>query len=656
MVNNLFQIFSRLIFSLFQIAGAGMKYGILCAGLFFIGGEVPVFSGISFLAILEDTVRAEDEFTLDLPEKAEAVGETDQKQKAGQETKKNEPSKGEIPLKGQKKTILRENEAWEDAAESEMKKKSVEFSRNEMKNFPPISGTKREDALNDDFSLDLDLVSEDGGKSSPELPSTDKSFSEFDLDVPSLVSEDGGKSSLELPSTDKSSSEFDLDVPSLVSENGGDDPSDLISAENSSGEFNFGISTDSPILSERKEENINDDFSLTVSDSEKNSKSPKLNPEESFREADIPAFSSEELALRKKIRRTLKIYSQISLSSEENRPIDIISYVMPYGCDAEIFFGSREGNVRVNAIGALCWNVPMGDESAFTNSREKLVPRLGYGIQQYSGQLLAALALARVSVNYRFPAGWAIPVENSSNESWSLEKRTLEADGNAANGISPKPKGKKRFGIRNLVEFEQKNCRWGSDLSLTLIGLSYYLPKDAEWETADGEKWSLERLVENELARPMIKGEAASTNQLLGLLCAIRCQQMKAKHVPLSGAFARAETYLRQFQDYVLELQNEIGIWHPEFFLKKGAVPDQPTEMLISSGHILRWLVSAASRNELANPKIFKAVSVINELLEYQLAYWDPANASGTEIEGIMTALHALTIYEKRRFRQTTVK
>ncbi len=627
MVNNLFQIFSRLIFSLFQITGAGMKYGILCAGLFFIGGEVPVFSGISFLAILEDTVRAEDEFTLDLPEKAEAVGETDQKQKAGQETKKNELSRGENPLKGQKKMILGEKKAWEDAAESEMKKKSVEFSRNEMKNFPPISDTKREDALKDDFSLDLDLVSEDGGKSSPELPSTDKS-----------------------------SSEFDLDVPSLVSENGGDDPSDLISAENSSGEFNSGISTDSPILSERKEENINDDFSLTVSDSEKNSKSPKLNPEESFREADIPAFSSEELALRKKIRRTLKIYSQISLSSEENRPIDIISYVMPYGCDAEIFFGSREGNVRVNAIGALCWNVPMGDESAFTNSREKLVPRLGYGIQQYSGQLLAALALARVSVNYRFPAGWAIPVENSSNESWSLEKRTLEADGNAANGIPPKPKGKKRFGIRNLVEFEQKNCRWGSDLSLTLIGLSYYLPKDAEWETADGEKWSLERLVENELARPMIKGEAASTNQLLGLLCAIRCQQMKAKHVPLSGAFARAETYLRQFQDYVLELQNEIGIWHPEFFLKKGAVPDQPTEMLISSGHILRWLVSAASRNELANPKIFKAVSVINELLEYQLAYWDPANASGTEIEGIMTALHALTIYEKRRFRQTTVK
>ena len=299
----------------------------------------------------------------------------------------------------------------------------------------------------------------------------------------------------------------------------------------------------------------------------------------------------------------------------------------------------------------------MGDESAFTSSRERLMPRLGYGIQQYSGQLLAALAIARVPIDYRFPAGWAELNENSenvnalpsANEPASLEN-TEEPSESYEELRSGMPRGKKRFGIQNLVEFEQKNCRWSRDLSQTLIALSYYLPPDAEWESGDGETWTLERLVKNELDRPVETGSSAATNQLLGLLCAIRCRQMRTGDAPLEGQYARAEKFLESWRTYVLDLQNEIGIWHPEFFLKKGVTPNRPTEMLLSSGHILRWLVTVTPRQELNDPRIFKAVSTIHELLEFQLMYWNPTNASSTEIEGIMAALHALAIYEKRRF------
>ena len=370
-----------------------------------------------------------------------------------------------------------------------------------------------------------------------------------------------------------------------------------------------------------------------------------------------PVCSAAELDLQKKIQQILRTYEHISLCSEENRPIDVISYIVPYGCDAEIYFGAREGGRRINAIGALCWNVPMGDESAFTSSRERLMPRLGYGIQQYSGQLLAALAIARVPIDYRFPAGWAELNENSenvnalpsANEPASLEN-TEEPSESSEELRSGMPRGKKRFGIQNLVEFEQKNCRWSRDLSQTLIALSYYLPPDAEWESGDGETWTLERLVKNELDRPVETGSSAATNQLLGLLCAIRCRQMRTGDAPLEGQYARAEKFLESWRTYVLDLQNEIGIWHPEFFLKKGVTPNRPTEMLLSSGHILRWLVTVTPRQELNDPRIFKAVSTIHELLEFQLMYWNPTNASSTEIEGIMAALHALAIYEKRRF------
>ncbi|MDO4629866.1 MAG: hypothetical protein Q4C70_11840, partial [Planctomycetia bacterium] len=397
----------------------------------------------------------------------------------------------------------------------------------------------------------------------------------------------------------------------------------------------------------------------------------------------IPACTNTELALREKIRKTLRAYDHISLCTEENRPIDVISYIVPYGCDAEIYYGPRESNIRINAIGALCWNVPLGDESAFTDSTERLMPRLGYGIQQYSGQLLAALAIARVPIDYRFPAGWAVEadelaakekngpengkepyketrhktgnkaeftLENEDEFSLEIEEETISENEN--DSTDTLPRGQKRFGIQNLVDFEQKNCKWGRDHSLTLIALAYYLPTDAEWESSDGELWTLERLVQNELERPMAAGDSSATNQLLGLLCAIRCRQMRTKNVPLTGQYARADSYIKRFCTHVFDLQNEIGVWHPEFFKKKGMTPEKPTEMLIASGHILRWLVTATPRHQLNDPRILKSVTTVQELLDYQLTYWDPTNASGTEVEGIMTALHALTIYEKRRFKK----
>ncbi|MBQ9456131.1 MAG: hypothetical protein IJU53_10740 [Thermoguttaceae bacterium] len=357
-------------------------------------------------------------------------------------------------------------------------------------------------------------------------------------------------------------------------------------------------------------------------------------------EPEIRTVSTEEMEdLRGKIQTILKTYQHIGLSTAENSPNDIIFYVMPYGCEAEIFLGHREDNTRINAIGALCWNIPMKDSVAFTGSTEKLMPRLGYGIQQYSGQLLAAMAIARVPIDYRFPAGGA-----KTSDSGTKKEPEMDVETN-----SPEiPKGKKNFEIRNLVEFEQKNCRWGRDLSLTLIGLSYYLEPDAEWEANDGEKWTLERIVKNELDRDAKLDDSSAVNQLLGLLCAIRCRKMKLGDEAITGEYKRADNFMESYKKFVLDLQNEIGVWHPKYFEMKGVTPNQPTEMLEASGHILRWLVAVTPKRELKDERIFKAVKIVAELLEYQLTYWDPGNASGKELEGVMAALHALAIYEKR--------
>lgn len=328
-------------------------------------------------------------------------------------------------------------------------------------------------------------------------------------------------------------------------------------------------------------------------------------------------WTAEEQSLLTRIRRTLRIYRQISLATQENSPSEIMLWTLPFGCQTEIYRGCREDENRINAIAALCWNIPMGEEVTFGGNAQQLIPRLGYGIQHTSGQLLAALAIARVPTDYLFPAA-------------AGEERV--------------------FRVSDLVEFEKKRCVAGNDLSSILIGLSYYLSPEETWEANDGEMWNLERIVRNELERQVDVGTSEVTSQLLGLIYCLRCLRMRSADTT-TGEFARAGDYLQKFRQFAFSLQNDAGCWHPLFFTRKGAVATDFRGMLLSSGSILQWLAAATPREELSDPALQKAVSVVEALLYLHLEHWDPATASSREIEGVCAALHALVIYEKRYFK-----
>lgn len=327
-------------------------------------------------------------------------------------------------------------------------------------------------------------------------------------------------------------------------------------------------------------------------------------------------WTAEEESLLARIRRTLRIYRQTSLATQENSPSEIMLWILPFGCQAEIYRGCREEEDRINAIAALCWNIPMGEEVTFGGNSRQLLPRLGYGIQHTSGQLLATLAIARVPIDYPFPA--------AGNE--------------------------RVFRVSDLVEFEKSRCVAGNDLSSILIGLSYYISPEETWEANDGEMWNLERIVRNELSRKVDAASPEITSQLLGLIYSLRCLRMRSVDIT-TGEFARAREYLQTFRQFAFSLQNEAGCWHPLFFTRKGAEANDFRGMLLASGPILQWLVAATPVEELSDPALQKAVSVVEALLYLHLEYWDPATASPREIEGVCAALHALVIYEKRYFK-----
>ena len=57
--------------------------------------------------------------------------------------------------------------------------------------------------------------------------------------------------------------------------------------------------------------------------------------------------------------------------------------------------------------------------------------------------------------------------------------------------------------LADLVEAEKLGCRGGGDASLKLVGLSYYV-EEPQWRNDAGEMWSLDRMIQQELAQPVV--------------------------------------------------------------------------------------------------------------------------------------------------------
>ena len=137
-----------------------------------------------------------------------------------------------------------------------------------------------------------------------------------------------------------------------------------------------------------------------------------------------------------------------------------------------------------------------------THSRDHVAARIGYGYQEHPGEFLAMLALSRVPAEY------------------------------------PVRVGKDTRSVADLAEAEKLACRSGSDLSLELIGLSYYVD-EPEWKNDLGETWSIERIIREEIGQPVVTAPEGGLNRLMGLSYAVARRAKRGR--PIDGQFKRAE-------------------------------------------------------------------------------------------------------------------
>jgi hypothetical protein len=317
----------------------------------------------------------------------------------------------------------------------------------------------------------------------------------------------------------------------------------------------------------------------------------------------LPPKSARLQRLRVRIAQTLATYQRRPMNTSHHSPWEIMHGFVGFGIPTKIRVGGPRGEL-VNAIGWMNSGGRCRGQVMLTLRDERPHALYGVGLQGHSAQYLAILAQCRVSAK------------------------------------SPLLLGGKNFTVADLIEDEKLNCRSGTELTFALIGLAHYLPTDAVWRSSDGEMWSLERLMEEELRQPIRTAPCGGTHRLFSL--AYGCQRRLKATGRLDGVYQRANTYVREYQYLTLRrLQNRDGSFSTEWFKYPDNREDDIDRKVQTTGHILEWLVASLDQEKLYENRIIAATEFIATAL---------AREPGRNWKDgpLGHALHAMSIYQER--------
>ena len=322
-------------------------------------------------------------------------------------------------------------------------------------------------------------------------------------------------------------------------------------------------------------------------------------------EADLPPLTKNQKNLRNKIRRVLAHYYNRPLNTRDRSPWEVMHAMLAYEIHSKVLQDGPKGK-PITAVGWLCFNRSCKRRSLmYINDEGELRVRVGPALQGHRGQLLAMLAQSKVSKDY------------------------------------PMLVEEKKFKIEDLIQMEMETCYPRTELTFKLIGLMHYLESDTTWMNDQGMEWNIPRMVSEELRQPIRGAACGGTHRLSGLTLAYKTRQARGE--PVDGAYLSAQRFVKRYQQYAYRLQNSDGSFSTEWF--RGPGNEQSIDRkLKTTGHILEWLLYAATEKELKSWKTTRAVNYLTNIM-YNNRYKD------WESGPLGHAIHALLLYDRLVFQ-----
>jgi hypothetical protein len=190
-------------------------------------------------------------------------------------------------------------------------------------------------------------------------------------------------------------------------------------------------------------------------------------------------------------------------------------------------------------------------------------------------------------------------------------------------------------------------CLAGSDLSGVLFGLAFYTEPGETWQNAQGDAWSVERLVHEELDRTADPSSVAVIDRLAGLSFAVvRVGDEKWADASLA---ARVKAHIAECQEFALRLQNNDGSWHPDFFARQGQTSDSAGS-LRATGAILAWLAFSLPEERLSDPRLVRSLQYVNQQITSRASSRMAAPTSTLDVLAVMSGVRAISLYDARYF------
>jgi hypothetical protein len=325
-------------------------------------------------------------------------------------------------------------------------------------------------------------------------------------------------------------------------------------------------------------------------------RTPIVMPEN--RSSGAPSMNPSQQRRLQRVDACLTYYLTNPETTTARSPWAVMHALLPFGADYELAGPSG----RVNAIGWMCHNGLCRTQRIFTPRGNSFVPNVGGGVQGHQGQFLAILAQCQVPLNY--------PIQI----------------------------GSRQYQVEDLVRYEMATCRERTELTFKLIGLSYYVDANKQWRSNDGKVWNLAKLLQEELAQPIVGSACGGTHRLMGYSFALKQRSLQGQ--PITGVYAKAARFVEENVQYTWRLQNPDGSFSTQWYEGRGNDPNDERKVQ-TSGHMLEWLMFTIPDSELDSPRVERAVDFLLQKIYDQRENKWPIGPRGH-------ATRALALYSSR--------
>jgi hypothetical protein len=192
-----------------------------------------------------------------------------------------------------------------------------------------------------------------------------------------------------------------------------------------------------------------------------------------------------------------------------------------------------------------------------------------------------------------------------------------------------------------IVQIERDVPRVSNrEYTWTVMALTAFRPSDYEWTASDGQKWSIEKLLDIELEYVTDEGPCGGTHRMYAL--AIACNRHLRAGGKLDGIWQRVDEKIGQEVARAKAAQNADGSLSAHYFQRPGTAADI-TEWMASSGHVFEFLAEALDKEQLQEPWLKRAAARL-------CAQFKKTKPIDVECAKLFHATHGLVLYREKVF------